>query len=58
MKRNEETKRKRSCTCFEYVVSQALYEGVVLISLEGGAVLLHYFIEALDAAVAHSLGQR
>ena len=48
---------KRRVTCFQDIVTQALHEGVVLISFEGWAVLRDYFIEALDAAVAHSLRQ-
>lgn len=44
-----------SFTCFQDVVSQALHECVVFIRFEGRAILCNNFIEALDAAVAHSL---
>ena len=44
-----------SLTCFQDVVSQALHECVVFIRFEGRAILGNDFIEALDAAVAHSL---
>ena len=36
-------------------MSQALYESVILVGLEGRAVLGYYLVKSLDAAVAHSL---
>ena len=36
-------------------MSQALYESVILVGLEGRAVLGNYLVKPLDAAVAHSL---
>ena len=44
-----------SLTCLEYIMSQALYESVILVGLEGRAVLGYYLVKPLDAAVAHSL---
>lgn len=56
----KERKKRRGVlvTCFQYVVTETLHEGVVLIGFESRAVLRDYFIKALDAAVAHSLHQQ
>lgn len=53
--REEVIEQVDSLTCFQDIVSQALHECVVFIRFEGRAILGNDFIEALDAAVAHSL---